>query len=408
MVKKILLSILLLTLTTNICSCKKNTPTPTTAPIIKESESSKDLYELTISKTEQKEAEDDCKNKLLLLLDIYKKASKGNASNVILTDKTLFKMQNKLKKEGYPVTISISYSNMENYKSIEKFLQSCQNKISSSTVFYQIHSDGNLERSKLIFDGLDMYLLTACATWNNENTPFISYLSYNKIENWSYTDKGWFGYELAVAQPPETSSTTDACCLIRIKPLPNKQRKLSKKYVQPIGYQGNNLLSSNWDINHLEKLDYNGIFEFFYEIKYKKHLTSKDYSNGIPKDEFENLIMEYLPITKKQLQKYAVFDKEKQTYAWIPMNCLDYTPTFFGTSLPEVTKVTKNKNGTTTLTVDAVYDMTFYDDALVTSKLTVRFKKDGSFQYLGNKIVKDELDNTSNYEYRINVLSESS
>ena len=44
-----------------------------------------------------------------------------------------------------------------------------------------------------------------------------------------------------------------------------------------------------------------------------------------------------------------------------------------------------------TLTVDAVCDMVICDDAVLTHELTVRFDDGGSFRYLGNTVIKDEI-----------------
>ena len=45
---------------------------------------------------------------------------------------------------------------------------------------------------------------------------------------------------------------------------------MSERCVQGLGYQGNNLLCSNWDTDHMEKLDYNGIYEYLYAMKHQK------------------------------------------------------------------------------------------------------------------------------------------
>ena len=119
------------------------------------------------------------------------------------------------------------------------------------------------------------------------------------------------------------------------------------------------------------------------------------------KEEFENLIMEYLPVTAEQIREYAVFDEENQTYAWVRLGCLNYAPTFFGTSLPEVIDIRENGDGTITLTVDAVCDMVICDDAVITHELTIRFAEDGSFQYLGNEILNDGIMQIPDYQYRI-------
>ena len=122
---------------------------------------------------------------------------------------------------------------------------------------------------------------------------------------------------------------------------------------------------------------------------------------GIPKGEFERLIMEYLPVTAEEIQDYAAFDKEKQTYAWVRLGCFNYAPAYFGTSFPEVTDIRENEDGTVTLTVDAVCSMVLCDDAVITHELTVRFSEDGGFQYLGNKILDDGISNIPDYQYRI-------
>lgn len=230
-----------------------------------------------------------------------------------------------------------------------------------------------------------------------------SFSSKVRIKEWKYTEKGWFGYELCVPEPPEVTEIVDGSCLVRIKPMTKEQREMSEKCVQGLGYQGNNLLCSNWDTDHMEKLDYNGMYEYLFAMKYHKAFDAEDYPNGIPKEEFESLIMEYLPVTAEQIQEYAVFDEKNQTYVWVRLGCLNYAPTFFGTSLPEVIDIKENEDGTVTLTVDAVCDMVICDDAVITHELTVKFADDGSFQYLGNEILNDGIKEIPDYQYRINV-----
>ena len=160
-------------------------------------------------------------------------------------------------------------------------------------------------------------------------------------------------------------------------------------------------MCSNWNIENLNELDYNGMFEYLYGMKYGEKFNPEDYPNGIPKEEFESLIMEYLPITAEQIRDYAVFDEENQTYYWVRLGCFNYAPTFFGTSLPEVVDIKENEDGTVTLTVEAVCDMVICDDAVITHELTVRFAEDGRFQYLGNEILNDGIMQIPDYQYRI-------
>ena len=359
-------------------------------------------YNLPVEEQEEKEAEKDCKKIMEFYFHIYEDAYKGTASNVALDDKTVFEIQKKVMETGYPVATLVTYSDMGNYESVDNFLETCKDGKSGSIVVYQVHSDGGMGRMKFIFDGTNMYVLNTSGVWN-DNKPGVSYISYTRIKEWKYTDKGWFGYELCVPEPPEVSEIMDGSCLLRVKPMTETQRELSEKCVRGLGYQGNNLLCSNWDIDHLEELDYNGMYEYLYAMKYQEQFNPEGYPNGIPKEEFEKLIMEYLPVTAEQIREYAVFDEERQTYTWVRLGCFNYAPTFFGTSLPEVTEIRENEDGTVTLTVDAVCDMVICDDAVITHALTVRFAEDGSFQYLGNEILNDGIQDIPNYQYRICV-----
>ena len=358
-------------------------------------------YGLPVDEQEEKEAESDCKKMMELIFDIYNGADKGTASNVVLNDETVLEMQKKLMETGCPVSTLVTYSNMENYESVDRFLEECTDGKSGSVVIYEIQDDGGIGRMKFIFDGTEMYVVSARGMWNDNNKPGMSYISYTRIKEWKYTEKGWFGYELCVPEPPEVSEIMDGSCLIRIKPMTEEQREMSERCVRGLGYQGQNLLCSNWNVENMSELDYNGMFEYLYGMKYGEKFNSEDYPNGIPKEEFESLIMEYLPITAEQIREYAVFDEENQTYLWARLGCFNYAPTFFGTSLPEVVDIKENQDGTVTLTVEAVCDMVICDDAVITHELTVRFAEDGSFQYLGNEILNDGIMHIPDYQYRI-------
>lgn len=316
------------------------------------------------------------------------------------SDETIQMMQEKAGETGEAVHSTLLYSNMENYEKMDGFLEECIKGNSGFAVVYEIQSDGGIGRRKYTFDGNDMYVLSARAAWREDNYPRVEYISYTRIKDWSYTDKGWFCYEMCVPEPPEVTEIVDGSCLLRIRPMTEEQKELSEKCVRDIGYKGNNLLCSDWDAGHMEKLDYNGLYEYLYKMKYQKTFLPADDQDGIPQDEFESLLMEYLPVTAEQIREYAVFDEESRRYTWERLGCGNYDPNFFGTSLPEVTNIKENEDGTVTLTVDAVCDMVICDDRLITHELTVRFAEDGSFRYLGNRILGDGIREIPEYWYR--------
>ena len=358
-------------------------------------------YDLPVSAQENEEATRDSMQIMSGLEHIYRNADKGDSLNVVLDNKSICKMIKKIKQQGYSVTVSEDYSNMENYKRFYSFLAKAQEKQKGSGVIYEVHSEGSIGREKFIYDGKEMFLLASNASWDDNGKPIITFVSYTRIKKWRYSRKGWFCYELCVPEYPEVTEMVDGSCLIRIKPMSDNKRKLSRKCVRGLAYQGNNILCSNWDQEHMQKIDYNGLYEYLYAMKYKKKFNGKKYPSGIPKDQFEQLIMEYLPVSREDIEKYASYNEKKKTYDWMRLGCFNYAPNFFGTSIPEVTKIKHNSNGTVTLTVDAVCEMVLCNEAVITHELTVKFNKDGSFRYLGNKILNGGIKKIPEYQYRI-------
>ena len=375
-------------------------------------------YDLPVSAKERKAAEDDCGRMMELVSDIYGQVEREELSDVILSDEQVFQMQERLKERGVPVTTAVLYSDMENYGRAEYFLKACKRGKRGSLTIYRIRYDGGIGRSRFVFDGKDMYVLTANAVWGAGDKPKLSYISRAKIEEWDYTENGWFAYRVCVPEYPEVTEIVDGSCLVRVRPMEEELRELSEKCVREPGYSGNNLLCSDWDAEHMEELDYNGLYEYLYRMKRREERTGQvefqmedyrkeqaefpveDYREGIGAEEFESLIMEYLPVTAEQIREYAVFDEKEQVYEWGYLRGGSYVLNFFETSLPEVTDVRENGDGTLTLTVHAVCDTVICDDAVIVHELTVRFAEDGGFQYLGNKILRG-AENIPEYQYRI-------
>ena len=136
-------------------------------------------------------------------------------------------------------------------------------------------------------------------------------------------------------------------------------------------------------------------------MKYDRRFEPEQYLHGIPAEEFENTIMDYIPVSREEIRQWTVFNEGRQVYRWERLGCGNYAPSFFGTSVPEVTQIRENEDGTFTLTVDAVCQMILCNDAVITHELTVRLSENGDIQYLENRILDDGIFNTPEYQYRI-------
>ena len=148
----------------------------------------------------------------------------------------------------------------------------------------------------------------------------------------------------------------------------------------------------------MEDLDYNGLFEYLYELEYGRTPDTSRYADGIPGEEFEKLMTRYLPVEAEQVREYASYDAERNTYDWIRLGVGNRTLGVLVSCLPEVVDMQDNGDGTVTLTLDAVCESTG-DDAFLTHKLTVRFEGDDDIKFLSNTVEQKEL--LPEYVYRI-------
>ena len=155
-------------------------------------------------------------------------------------------------EEGVPAAVSGSDVNMLNYEVMDHFLKEASEGQEAETVLYRIHTDGTVSREKFTFDGQDMYSLYTKGRWTDTMEPECGTSSYSRINEWKYTEKGWFSYEYCTAQPPELTEVIDAYEMVRIRPLEEEYREMQTKYLKPIGYQGNNLLCSEWSEENMQ------------------------------------------------------------------------------------------------------------------------------------------------------------
>lgn len=254
-------------------------------------------YDLPLEEKEREEAARDCKKMMEKIQSIYKLADKGEASNIVLQDETILEMQKAVMETGCPVSVTVAYSDMGNYEKAEQFLADCKKGKSGYVVIYEIRQDGGINRMKFIYDGTDIYVVSTSGVWVENDTLGIAYTAYTRIKEWEYTENGWFCYELCIPEPPEVSEIMDGSQIIRIKPMTEEQREMSKLCVQDLGYQGNNLLCFDWNLDNLDVLDYNGLYEYLYRMKYGERF-------------------------------YAEFDEKTNMYAWAPLGCGNYSLTF--------------------------------------------------------------------------------
>ena len=109
--------------------------------------------------------------------DIYMGADKGESANVVLEDKVIQDIQEKLAESGLPVYTSVPYQNMLGGDKMDQFLDQCKKKIPGSQTIYKVHYDGGLSREEYRFDGKEMQLFSIISSWDAAPAPGISLAS---------------------------------------------------------------------------------------------------------------------------------------------------------------------------------------------------------------------------------------
>ena len=335
---------------------------------------------------------------------LYRKCRPDAYGNIILTDKIAEKMLNVISEDGTPAYFKL-YTGMWKWKQMDSFLKEIKKGNRSKISVCELHEDGGISRETFHYDGSDLYVLYSNCIWNEEGEPELTTISYNRIKRWDYTKKGWFLYELCVPEYPEVTEMVDGCCMFRVKRQKKKYLAFAEKYLIPIGYQGNNLFCSNWDEEHIQNIDYNALYEFLYQIEYKKQLVLPENKEWMEKKEFEALISSYLPVSHEQIRKYAVFDKKKKGYLWCRLGCFNYTLSFVYQSIPEITEIRNCEDGSLELTVDAVCE-SLYDDKVFSHVVKIRVLEDGHIQFIGNRMKGKGYVSLPEYQYRLGKKKE--
>lgn len=347
-------------------------------------------YDLSIDESKESAVKEEVNDVMNLIKDNSDKVvDKDNEDTLALINKD--ELANIIVKQEESIFFSDLNTDMVNYEYMESFLNACNKGQEGNIVTYQISDDGVIARKEFIFDGEDMYLLYCSGLLNNDLSYVINEPTYTRIKQWEYTDKGWFCYELCVPEPPEVSEVINENDMIRVIPMKEEYKEVCENYLNNIGYQGNNLFTVEWDENNIDSLNLNGLFASFYRIEYNKELDKEKYYDGIPKEEFEELIGKYLNIFSDEICNVAEFNKETNTYQYTKLGCTNYAPNDFDTSIPEVTDIQANDDGSYTISVDAVCE-SLGNDRCFTNQLTVRYTDDGGIVFLSNHIIADNLD----------------
>ena len=280
----------------------------------------------------------------------------------------------------FPPKVRITIS--ANAENAEMFLSEVAENRDAGCTILQVMYDKSFVRFDFKSGGNNVMITRRFYVW--ENNCFVEKNEENyKAYTWKYTD-GYLFFERYRMGGYDGDSAYTA---LRVEPLDEKLRVLNRKYIKTIGYDSNNLFTTNWDESDMNKINYYDIYEALYKMKYG---MSSPYSDEgvtymIEGKLYEKVFQEYLPVSTDVLQHVNVYDVSRQMYQYRTRGMFDHSVTPL-VPFPEVVDAEYNADGTITLIVNAVSEK---DESgrLFTHKVTIKEKENDGFEYVSNDVL---------------------
>ena len=284
--------------------------------------------------------------------------------------------------KGYIAVDVENQINMANAENAEMFLSEVAENRDAGCTILQVMYDKSFVRFDFKSGGSNVMITRRF--YVRENNCFVEKNEENyKAYTWKYTD-GYLFFERYRMGGYDGDSAYTA---LRVEPLDEKLRVLNRKYIKTIGYDSNNLFTTNWDESDMNKINYYDIYEALYKMKYG--MSSPYLDEGvtymIEGKLYEKVFQEYLPVSTDVLQHVNVYDVSRQMYQYRTRGMFDHSVTPL-VPFPEVVDAEYNADGTITLIVNAVSEK---DESgrLFTHKVAIKEKENDGFEYVSNDVL---------------------
>ncbi|MGN1014542.1 MAG: DUF6070 family protein [Butyricicoccus sp.] len=298
--------------------------------------------------------------------------------DIVLSQQSIDAIEDQFIEEGYPVVDSDETypSYLANSESFYRFWESVTEQEDAEQTLISIASTGDLQFRQLAFHGGEKQYVAISVKWDETDDPYVDDTVQCDVLDWDLTEAGNFYLQIQPSDPHY-----DDYSMIRLEPVNKELYDLNAQYIIPIGYQGNNLFTCDWDSSDFGELCFNDLFEFFYRVKYDHYYTQN--SGTISADVFESVMKPFFDISWDEFRERCSYDEENQWYPWqeIGADHLTYYPGLE----PDVVEKQDNADGTVSLVVD-VRCNDYKEDCLFTHEVTIRQSEDGSYQYVKNQI----------------------
>ena len=341
----------------------------------------------------QEESEEDADEIISVCIDLYEKAEEENK----LADlETIRSIVNRLGENGYSAVDSRNQINMTEPEKVVEFCEKVDAQEEAEITILEISYLGGFVKYDLHTKDGNVDVVRSYYGYENGEIQKEVTGRY-QAEYWNYTEEGylmfsgvWFSVELYVL----TLSGAEEHTALRVQPLDETYRELSRKYLNPISFERNNMFIVDWSEEDFGDLNFYDMYDILYPKvngQYAPYVADDNLSVSavyrIPKEEFESVIMKYFNIDSETLQSKTIYDSENLTYEYKPRGFEEVEYPEYPYS--EVVGFTENNDGTITLTANVVFPYAG-DSKVYAHEVVVRPLENGRVQYVSNRIIPSE------------------
>lgn len=268
--------------------------------------------------------------------------------------------------------------NMENHEKVEEFYAAYTAGADAMVTVFEIYREGDLCAKTLIYRKGSLQSYYVSAGLSEGETPVIRGAGVKDLEEMRMTEKGYLIYTNR-----ETVMHGNLREYYRVKPLSDRCRELTDRYIHGLSYVNYNMLVTDWDAGNVEDILMPCMFEDIYRIFTGESFRAEN--GSIPAKTYERIMTTCFPVSVEQLRKHCGYRADTDSYPYEMIFGRQFPP--FG----EVVDYTEHKDGTITLYVEGVW-IDYDSDEAFANTITVQPFADGTFRYLSNTIEEREVE----------------
>lgn len=321
---------------------------------------------------------------------IFEDAARTDTTDTL---ETVSRLVARIGESGYPAVDRQNQVNMVNADQTVDFCRQAEAGKWAELKIFTAEYTGGLTQYELQAEAGEISVTKRYCHYENGDLKIKSSYTYS-ADFWQYTEEGYLlfrGSYFSQDYSIYAASEVSACTALRVEPLEENCREMNRKYILPVGYGRNNLFLTDWNGQDFGRLDFYDLFDQFYPLVYGEAVPYRMDENlgvgavyRIPGEEFEQVILSHLQISREALQKKTVYFPEERTYEYRPRGLFDAESG--EVPYPEVTGYKENPDGTLTLNVNAVYTRKDTSRAF-SHEVVIHPLEDGGFRYVSNRVI---------------------